>query len=149
MNVIEAIRDGWAWTGIDPEEVVLDNDFGSLIVRDTQGRYWRICLEDCYCRIVAADRSELERVCVDQAFLRDWHMSALVDQACLKVGALPLGRTYCLRIPGVLGGEYGGDNLATAPLEDVIRFAGDVARQIDTLPDGATIRLKSSTERDT
>jgi hypothetical protein len=139
--MIDAIRAAWGWTGIEPLEVVGDNDFGNLIVKDVQGRYWRLCPEDCYCRVIAQDRAELDRLSADQAFLRDWHMSALVDQAYAKLGVLPEGRRYCLKIPGVLGGEYGGDNLASAPLEDIIRMSGELARQIGDLPDGASIQL--------
>ena len=142
MSVIEAIRAAWGWTGIEPQEVVGDNDFGNLIVKDVQGRYWRISPEDCHCRVVAHDRAELDGLSTDQDFLRDWYMSALADQAYVKLGVLPDGHRYCLRIPGVLGGEYGGDNLTTAPLADIIRFSGDLARQIDELPDGAAIELK-------
>jgi hypothetical protein len=139
--MIDAIRAAWGWTGIEPLEVVGDNDFGNLIVKDVKGRYWRLCPEDCYCRVIAQDRAELDRLSADQAFLRDWHMSALVDQAYAKLGVLPEGRRYCLKIPGVLGGEYGGDNLASAPLEDIIRMSGELARQIGDLPDGASIQL--------
>lgn len=142
MNLLETIHASWGWTGIEPQEVVGDNDFGNLIVKDALGRYWRICPEDCYCRVIAQDRAELDRLSGDQAFLRDWHMSRLVDEAYEKLGVLPEGRKYCLRIPGVLGGEYGGDNLATAPIEQIIAFCGDLARQIEELPDGAAIKLK-------
>jgi hypothetical protein len=34
----------------------------------------------------------------------------------------------------VLGGHYGRDNLATVPLSELIRFAGEGAQQFDGLP---------------
>lgn len=68
-------------------------------------------------------------------------MSALVDQATQRLGALAAGRKFCLKIPGVLGGEYGGNNLGTISMEELIRFSGDIARQIASLPDGTPIKL--------
>jgi len=28
MNILKEIKDSWGWVGIDPEEVVGENDFG-------------------------------------------------------------------------------------------------------------------------
>jgi hypothetical protein len=42
-----------------------------------------------------------------------------------------------------LGGAYGRDNLATAPLVELVRLSGDIARQIKDLPDSAQIRLRT------
>jgi hypothetical protein len=47
---------------------------------------------------------------------------------------LSAGRKYCLKIPSALGGHYGRDNLATVPLSELIRFAGEGAQQFDGLP---------------
>jgi hypothetical protein len=115
-TLTEHIRSAWGWTGIEPSEVVDESDFGNLIVRDLQGSYWRICPEDLYCKVVAHSREQLDALSRDQEFLHDWHMSALVEEARNRFGSLEPGQKYCLKIPGVLGGEYGGDNLASISL---------------------------------
>jgi hypothetical protein len=142
MSVIEAVRAGWGWSGIDAVEVVDENDFGNLMVKDATGRYWRLCPEDLYCAIVAEDRQALDALSNDQTFLRDWSVSGWVDRAFEMLGVLPEGRKYCLKIPGVFGGEYGGANLATIGLEELVRASGDIARQIKDLPDGAQVQFK-------
>ena len=71
MNLLESVSRAWAWTGLDPAEVVGENDFGNLMVRDTQGRYWRICPEDLSCAVVAGNRTELDKLSTDQQFLHD------------------------------------------------------------------------------
>lgn len=142
MDIIEEIRQSWGWVGIDPLEVVGENDFGNLIIKDAEGRYWRLCPEGCYCAVIANNRAELDVLSSDQDFLQDWYMSALVSLASEKLGPLSDGMKYCLKTPGVLGGEYGGDNIATAPLVELVGLSGDIARQIDSLPDGAQIKLQ-------
>jgi hypothetical protein len=69
-------------------------------------------------------------------------MRELVRLAHDQLGPLADGRRYCLKILGILGGAYGGDNLATIPLGELVSFTGYLADQIKDLPDGATIQLK-------
>jgi hypothetical protein len=122
-------------------ELIDDNDFGNLILEDVRGQYWRLCPEDLYCEVVASSREELDRLSKDQEFLMEWYMRGLVDQAFQRLGVLAPGRKYCLKIPGVFGGEYGGDNLGTISHDELIRASGHIAQQIADLPDGASIKL--------
>ena len=142
MSLVDEIRKYWGWTGIKPTEVVGENDFGNLIIKDEDGCYWRLCPEDSYCKVIATNRSALDALSSDSAFLEDWQMTALVASASSRCGPLTDGRKYCLKIPGVLGGAYDDDNLGTAPQIELVRFSGDIARQIEKLPEGAQIQLR-------
>ena len=141
MTLLDDVRSAWGWVGIKPVEYIDDNEFGNVILKDVRGQYWRLCPEDLYCKVVASSREELDRLSKDQAFLRDWYMRSLVDDAFQRLGALAPGRKYCLKIPGVLGGEYGGDNLGTISHDELIKASGHIARQVADLPDGASIKL--------
>ena len=68
-------------------------------------------------------------------------MRGLVEEAFQQLGTLAPSRKYCLKIPGVLGGEYGGNNLGTISFDELIRASGDIAQQIAGLPDGTFIEL--------
>ena len=92
MQILETVQSGWGWTGIEPAELMDENDFGNFIIKDVHGQYWRLCPEDCYCEVVAADQSAIEALTVDSEFLVDWQMSALVDQATQRLGPLAAGR---------------------------------------------------------
>ena len=142
MELIAIVKKAWDWTGLQPDEIVGDNDFGNLMVKDQSGRYWRICPEDLSCKIVADSKSDLDALSQDQQFLSDWYMTDLVQKARERLGPLRPGFKYCLRIPGVLGGEYGGDNVATISLEGLISSSGHIAKQVKELPEGAQVTLK-------
>lgn len=142
MELIAEIERAWSWTGISPTQVVGDNEFGNLIVKDCENRYWRLCPEDLYCIVIANNRAELDLLSQDQEFLHDWHMAALVAEAKSQFGPLRPGYKYCLKIPGIIGGEYGGSNLATIPLIELVAVSGHVANEIRGLPDGAQVNLK-------
>ncbi|KPF68145.1 hypothetical protein IP84_10310 [beta proteobacterium AAP99] len=139
--LIDEIAAAWGWTGLVPEKVVAENEFGNLMVRDVQRRYWRICPEDLYCRLIAQDRPALDVLLEDDEFVADWQMERLVATARDHLGDLPEGRKYCLKIPSVLGGQYEIPNLATISLVDLMRASGHIAHEIDDLPDGAQVRL--------
>lgn len=141
MSLVNEIKISWGWIGIEPVEIVGENDFGNLIIKDREGKYWRLCPEDCLCEVIAANRTELDQISKDQKFLRDWYMTALVSLAKTKCGPLTAGNKYCLKIPGVLGGEYKIHNLAIAPQVELIGVSGDIARQIQKLPDGTQVNL--------
>lgn len=141
QQLIDVVRGAWGWSGISPAEIIGDNEFGNLLIRDSANCYWRLCPEELCCNVVARSRQELDVLSRDQAFLGDWYMSALVDAAFQKLGVLPEGRKYCLKVPAPLGGDYDGDNLATIRLDELIRVSGDIALQIKDLPDGAQVRL--------
>ena len=142
MNIVDEINESWGWVGIEPLEVVGENDFGNLMIKDVEGKYWRLCPEELSCKVVALNRTELDSLSTDQKFLADWYMEALVEASKDKLGPLEEGRKYYMVIPGVLGGEYGISNIKTLPLAELIRLSGDLGKQINDLPDGAQVTLK-------
>jgi hypothetical protein len=142
MSVIKIIEESWGWVGIKPAEIIGQNDFGNLIIRDVLGKYWRLCPEDLYCKVVAENQEQLDSLSKNQDFLADWYMSSLAGEATEKYGVLEEGRKYHLAVPGTLGGEYGISNIRTISQIEQIRFSGDLAYQIAELPEGAKIELK-------
>jgi hypothetical protein len=134
MITVDEINEAWGWVGLRAVEVLGENAFGNLIIRDDEGRYWHLSPQDLSCEPVAEDRAALDALSYNQEFLNDWYMPEQVRLAELILGPLSAGRKYCLKIPSVLGGHYGRDNLATVPLAELIRFAGEGAQQFDGFP---------------
>ena len=141
MELIADVERSWGWIGLLPQQIVGDNDFGNLLIKDQSGRYWLLRPEALTCKVIADSRAELDLISKDQEFLHDWYMADLVHEARERFGTLSPGFKYCLKIPAALGGEYGGDNLATISLSGLISASGHIAQQIDGLPDGAQIKF--------
>jgi len=140
--MLDIIRKAWGWIGLDPADVVAENAFGNLIVRAADGAFWRIRPEDLSCEKVAGDRDEFAVLSRREDFLLDWEMTRLVEQARRKLGRLPAGRCYCLKVPAVLGGRYDAANMDTISLAELISFSGDLAEQLKDVPDGTKVRLR-------
>jgi len=141
MSIVEEINEAWGWVGVDAVKVAGENEFGNLLIEDRMQRYWRLCPEELICTVVAQHRAELDSLLVQPEFVQDWCMAPMVELARSRLGSLEDGRKYCLKIPGVLGGEYVQSNLGTIAFDELIRVSGDLAQQISALPDGTNIEL--------
>ena len=142
MNIIDEVTESWGWVGIKPTEIVAENDFGNLIIKDAEDNFWRLCPEDVYCEVVAKSIDDYNNLINDDEFLHDWNMTVMVDEATKTLGALKTGYKYYMVIPGILDGEYTGDNIKTAPFVKIIRLSGELGKQIKDLPDGAKVKLE-------
>jgi hypothetical protein len=142
MAIVEDICEAWGWKGIQSAKVIAMNKFGNVMFTDQAGKYWRICPEELECKVIADCLATYEEVMKDQQFAADWEMARLVNVAEAKYGVQPVHRCFCLKTPGVLGGAYDIENVATIRIGELIRFSGDVARQIKDLPPGSKIQLR-------
>jgi len=142
MDLLQHVQQHWSWTGLEPKELVAQNEFGNLIIKDIRARYWRICPEELSCEIVADDGEEFSELVETEDFQIDWEMSQLVELARQELGSLTDSRVYYLVIPAVLGGAYVASNIRTVEIKELISLTGGWAEEIKDLPDGAQIKLK-------
>ncbi len=141
MSHLELVTEHWAWSGLEPVELVVENDFGNLILKDEGNRFWRLCPEDVYCTVVAESIDAYNKLIQDKEFLEDWHMIAMVTEAKKRLGELEIDQKFCLSVPGILGGDYIGSNVIKAPLTSIIESAGRLGQHVRELADGAKINL--------
>lgn len=142
MNMIEEVKEAWGWVGINPTEIVTENEFGNLIIKDAEDKFWRLCPEEVYCEVVAESIGAYNLLIKDANFLDDWNMAGLLDGAIKKLGPLKEGYKYYLAVPGILDGDYSQSNIKTAPLDKIIKWSGDLGLQVKDLPEGAEVELK-------
>jgi hypothetical protein len=147
-EILLSIRDEWAWAMPPPRSIVAINKFGNVLVSAEDGSVWRVCPEDVSCKRVLARVDALPELMADAEFSEDWEMTRLVMQAEEVHGVQPEGRCFCLKLPAVLGGEYAISNIGTIAVAEAVAFAGDLGRQIEDVPDGATIKLRFSRRDD-
>lgn len=141
MEVLEIVAAHWAWSGVEADELVVRNDFGNLIVKDKQDKFWRLCPEDVYCSVVADSVDAYNTLIQNDEFLEDWHMIGLVSQAQLALGEREEEEAFCLKVPGILGGDYVGPNVVKVALDELLISAGKLGAHIDGQAEGAKIDL--------
>ncbi|HTL56046.1 MAG TPA: T6SS immunity protein Tdi1 domain-containing protein [Candidatus Limnocylindrales bacterium] len=140
-DLLKAISEGWSWKVGKPIEVVDTNKFGNAIVKNQAGQYFRIIPEEWECDLLAISAADLENKRKREDFIRDWEMLPLVARAEAAHGPLTEGQVYSLVIPGLLGGKYTEDNIRKTGLLELLSYCGDMAHQMEDVPDGAQIKL--------
>ncbi|HLN52733.1 MAG TPA: T6SS immunity protein Tdi1 domain-containing protein [Lentimicrobium sp.] len=140
--MLASINKAWDWTGVKAIEIVQMNDFGNIIFKTIENEFWRICPEELYCIKIADSQSEYEKLLKNSSFIEDWEMANIVRIAKETVGELMDGEKYCLKLSGVLGGEYNCDNIGKNSHMEQIGFSGYLAKKIKHLPDGTKVILK-------
>jgi hypothetical protein len=139
MNIIEVVKESWGWVGLDPLEVVTQNAFGNLILKDNDDNFWRLCPEEVYCKVIASSVDEYNDMVQDTAFNEDWFMAAIVKEAEVHFDSLAQDHVYQLDTPAVLGGDYKLSNIKISSLDSSIKFSGHLGKLIKDLPEGAKI----------
>ncbi len=143
MDIIESVKNYWGWVGIDPIKVIAENEFGNLILKDSTGKFWRLCPEDVYCDVIADSDAQYNELVKDEEFNQDWFNEVTLQMAVNKFGPLKEDNKFTLAVPADLGGEYKASNLKMVPFERVIQFFGDLAKEIHDAEDGTKIKVSS------
>ena len=130
MDILDTVTTYWGWTGIEPERVIAINEFGNVLMKDTQGKFWRLCPEDLYCEVIADNDDDYNELVKDEEFNQDWFMETMVQKALDKYGPLEDGLKFHMLEPGALGGKYAVFNVKAIQIERIIQFSGDLAQQL-------------------
>jgi hypothetical protein len=140
-DLLKTIREAWGWCGIEPAELIAINAFGNVIVQDAAGEIWRIQPEELDATKIAGSRLGYEALRDDPDFATDWDMERPRIEAEALLGEPSEGRCYCLKYPGIFGGQYTAENCGTISIGELLATSGSLAFQIKDVPDGGQIRL--------
>ncbi len=139
--LLTAVAEGWGWKLGKPVEILATNLFGNAIVKNDAGQFFRIMPEEWQCELIATSACELEEKRKSPEFVHDWMMKRVVEVAERAHGPLADGQVYFLVTPGILGGKYDAENIRKISLRELLAYSGDMAQQIDDVPDGEQIRI--------
>lgn len=142
MNILDEVSAAWGWTGIVPDELVTENEFGNLIIKDPEDKFWRICPEELTCEVVADSIDAYNVLIQDDEFNEDWFMADMVAIGEKKLGELKEGHKFCLVVPGALGGDYDAKNIKSVAFDALIKKSGEVGKQLHDLPEGAEFKFE-------
>ena len=141
MSLIETINANWGWTGVVAERVRAKSPMGHLLISDAQDRFYY--LDPDGMAVVALGSRDQAQAHLDEPEANQlWWGGELVVSARDLLGEPPEGSVFALKPHAMLEGHYAPENMCIMPLEELIAFSGDVARQIKDLPDGSKFRIE-------
>ena len=141
MSLLEALRDGWGWTGIDFAEIHRVSPMGHLLLTDRDGCFHYLDTELWTIEAVGDVRAEAAHFAREKT-QEVWQAVASVDAAREHLGGCPEGYVYSWKPHALIEGDYAYENLWICRLDELIRLTGDLARQTRDLPDGSQIRIR-------
>ncbi|MDI3335238.1 DUF1851 domain-containing protein [Defluviimonas aestuarii] len=142
MLTLASVDAAWGWAMPHARRIIATNSFGNVLIEVGDGAVWRIIPEELSCTRIAPDLASFDALNEEADFREDWEMTRLVEMAEKSCGVLQPDTVYHLVIPAVLGGQYTTDNIQRISLSELVSVSGDMARQIDNLPDGAQVAIK-------
>ena len=141
MSVLDALRDGWAWTEINFAEVHAVSRMGHLLFSDADGCFHYLDPELRTIEVLGDEQAA--RAYFDKEETRKvWQAIPLVEAARERLGECPEGSVYTLKPLALLEEDYAHENLCILPLKELISWTGDVTRQLKDLPDGSQYRIQ-------
>jgi len=140
--MIAEINRAWNWKGFNASEIIQTNDFGNVICKADDNKYWRICPEEVTCEIIAENKSDFEKLMTNSEFIEDWKMTNIIEEAKSVVGELNSDEKYCLKMPALVSGQYQKSNYGKVPFKELILFSGKLAKRTENLEDGQKVKFK-------
>jgi hypothetical protein len=141
VNLVDAVNEGWGWTGLTATRVVAQSPMGHLIVSDADDSYFYVD-PDGMAIITLGTESEAQAHFASDEAKQLWSGGALVEEGKRRFGEPPAGSVFTIKPHAMIEGRYEPENLCVMSLDELIRFTGDLAQQIKDLPDGSQIQFE-------
>jgi hypothetical protein len=131
--------ESWSWIGVENKVPVLTSLFGDVFLQDAQG-YWFLDSLEGTLTMVATTRDEMQTK-LDTAEGQDNFLLGGLAMSAERLDILlKPDEVYDFKIPPVLGGKIGIDNIVTMDFVVSLNIAGQLHDQIRNLPPGTKIK---------
>ncbi|MCJ2184149.1 DUF1851 domain-containing protein [Novosphingobium sp. 1949] len=140
---LAALRQAWGWCGVDFAEIVAHSLFGHVLAIDTAGNYHYLDPE-LLCLTALGDEKAASAHMAQAQTKAIWRADAHVAKADKALGATTLGEVYGFTPAALIAGDYDAANMIRVELALYIRLTGDIAQQVQDLPEGAHVEIKVS-----
>lgn len=130
----------WRWLiGDNPIDVEAISANGNLFLRGQSGRVYLLDVECGVCECIAGSGDEFREKLGDRHNRTSWLQTYLVRELRRQGRTLGPGQCYGKKIPTVLGGEAGLDNLEAVDLVTHVSVLAQIHRQVKGLGPGSVI----------
>ena len=141
MSLVKAVNEGWGWTGLTAARVLAQSPMGHLVLSDAEDKFFYLDPDGMEIIPLGTEAEAKAHLASDEA-KELWSGGALVAEGHKRFGNPPEGSVFTIKPHAMIEGRYEPENLCIMPLDELIRFTGDVAQQIKNLPDGSQIQFE-------
>lgn len=132
--------ESWSWIGVENKVPVLASLFGDVFLQDRQG-YWFLDSVEGTLTMVATTSAELHAQLDTTSEGQDRFLLGGLAMSAERLGILlQPNEVYDFKIPPVLGGKIGIDNIVKMDFVVSLNIAGQLHNQVRDLPPGTKIK---------
>lgn len=137
-----AVLRSWHW--LLPREFTLwmVNRFAECIIVVADGSVHSLHVGEGELERLADSRDDFAERIDWENNANDWLMMPLVDELVAAGMTLGPGQCYGFKLPPIVGGSYGRENIAVKSIEDYLGGFGSIHKQLKDLPDGTEVVFK-------
>jgi hypothetical protein len=141
VSLVKAVNEGWGWTGLTAARVLAQSPMGHLVLSDAEDKFFYLDPDGMAIIPLGTEAEAKAHLASDEA-KELWSGGALVAEGYKRFGNPPEGSVFTIKPHAMIEGRYEPESLCVMPLDELIRFTGDVAQQIKDLPDGSQIQIE-------
>jgi len=135
----DALLEDWRWLIDDEAQLIVVSALGDLFLRDTQGRILWLDVGTARLTQVAESSDEFKMLMQQTEHTDEWFVPQLIGDLIVSGKRLAAGQCYSYKVPPMLSGKMELDNFEPTDLLVHCSMFGQVARQIQHLPEGSKI----------
>ncbi len=128
-NLLELVRESWAWALPTVVDIWAMSLFGNLLVECGNGTIWRVQPETRRALHVTRVQEGLYPRFRDEAFRREWEAESRVDAARQALGDLGVGQCFALPSAPVGSREVSTDGMSIVSIREWLTRSGEEGRR--------------------
>jgi hypothetical protein len=135
MNLVDVINKSWGWAGFKAQRVRAQSPMGHLLISDADEQFFYLDTDGM--SVIALGDQAAAQAHLDTDEAKElWFGGELLAKGLELLGEPEDGSVITLKPLAMLQGDYAPENLCIMPLEELIRFSGESAKQLKDLPEG-------------
>lgn len=139
--LLKAVNDGWAWNGVVFTAIHDVSPMGHMLLSDAEEQFYYLDTDGIEL-VLLGDEALARTEMAHPERLQMWSGGELVRAARERLGDPPYGHVFTLSPLNWIDGDYRPENMVILPLPEIVFMSGDLARQLNGLPDGAQVQIR-------
>lgn len=139
---LEDICSCWQWILSDQKSLVLISKMGDMFLLGKDDCIYWLQTDSGDLTKIANSLAHFESLLLDDANLDNWFLPLLIENLIKAGKTLQPNQVYSFKKMPIIGGEYTVDNIEPTDISVHFAFSGQIAEQIQNLPDGTKVNIK-------
>lgn len=141
MSLLDAVNEGWGWSGLTAKKVHAISPMGHLLISDEEDCFYYLDTDGLALHALGNEQAAQTHF-ANEENKKLWDAPGVVEQARVTHGDPPRGSVFTYEIAAMVEGDYSTDRMCILPLEELVLVSGSLANQIKDLPDGSQIAIE-------